>query len=264
MRFFSFFHLFSRRAHVHEAFSPMSQGGVKLIAHRGLCTHAPENSLAAFVAAGEADFYGIETDVHRTRDGQFVTLHDDSTGRVADRDLSVKRSALKELRSLTLRMPDGTASDTFRIPTLKEYLAVCKKYRKAAVIELKYGLSKEDIHDLVAEIKRAGYLKETVFISFTFSYLTTLRELLPDQPLLHLTAEASEKELHTLTAHRIGIDLSHHALSCEAAQKLRAAHIPIGVFTVNDPETAQRMITLGAEYLTCDRPIAVPHNPAGP
>ncbi len=50
----------------------------QMIAHRGLSGIETENTAAAFVAAGQHPYFGIETDVHRTRDGQFVIIHDDT------------------------------------------------------------------------------------------------------------------------------------------------------------------------------------------
>ena len=54
----------------------------KMIAHRGLSGIEKENTNAAFIAAGNRSYFGIETDVHKTVDGKFVIIHDDTTGRV--------------------------------------------------------------------------------------------------------------------------------------------------------------------------------------
>ena len=47
---------------------------VKIIAHRGLSGIECENTNAAFVAAGNRSYFGIETDVHITADGKFVLV----------------------------------------------------------------------------------------------------------------------------------------------------------------------------------------------
>ena len=59
-----------------------------VIAHRGLSGIERENTNAAFIAAGNRSYYGIETDIYRTADGQFVVNHDGSLARVAGEDLS--------------------------------------------------------------------------------------------------------------------------------------------------------------------------------
>ena len=55
---------------------------VKGVAHRGFSSQAPENSRAAFAMAAEGDFYGIECDIWRTRDGQYVVSHDNQMERM--------------------------------------------------------------------------------------------------------------------------------------------------------------------------------------
>ena len=227
--------------------------GMRLIAHRGFIRSAPENTEASFTAAGESEeIFGIESDVHRTKDGAFVMIHDDNTRRVADNNLFIRRSGLAELRALTLHMPDGTQNDAWRIPTLEEYLSVCKKYQKAAFIELKYGLSKEDIRALNAAVRAAGYAEHTAYISFTLSYLLTLRALSPDTPLLLLTVEAEENMLNLLREHRIGIDLLWESYTPDAARRIRERGLPTGVFTVNDMANARRLADRGATYITTD------------
>ena len=55
-----------------------------MVAHRGVSKLERENTCAAFVAAGNRSYFGVETDIHRTSDGQFVVFHDDSTKRLTE------------------------------------------------------------------------------------------------------------------------------------------------------------------------------------
>ena len=55
----------------------------RIIAHRGLSGLERENTCAAFIAAANRSYYGIETDVHVTADGKYILIHDDDTTRVA-------------------------------------------------------------------------------------------------------------------------------------------------------------------------------------
>ena len=56
---------------------------VKMVAHRGLSGLERENTCPAFVAAANRSYFGIETDVHKTADGKFVIIHDETTERVS-------------------------------------------------------------------------------------------------------------------------------------------------------------------------------------
>ena len=54
-----------------------------MIAHRGLSGLERENTYHAFIAAGNRSYFGIETDIHKTADGEFVVIHDETTERVS-------------------------------------------------------------------------------------------------------------------------------------------------------------------------------------
>ena len=71
------------------------KGNVKLIAHRGVSGLELENTCAAFVAAGNRSYFGIETDVHVTADGKFIIIHDSNTQRVATEAMVVEESSFK-------------------------------------------------------------------------------------------------------------------------------------------------------------------------
>ncbi len=92
-------------------------------AHRGLWNtndpgeqNRPENSLAAFRAAVDKG-YGIELDVHRTKDGALVVHHDDSLKRMTGVDIRIADSTLADVRAC--KLPNGEP-----IPTYDEVLDV--------------------------------------------------------------------------------------------------------------------------------------------
>ena len=87
-----------------------------LYAHRGLWNgERPENSLPAFRAAVEKGF-GIETDVHITKDNRLVVFHDDSLKRMCGDGRNLPDCTLAELRQLRLAGTEET------IPTFDEFL----------------------------------------------------------------------------------------------------------------------------------------------
>ena len=64
--------------------------GVRMIAHRGVSGLERENTNAAFVAASNRSYFGIETDVHVTRDGKFIIHHDDNIKRMTGVDAVIE------------------------------------------------------------------------------------------------------------------------------------------------------------------------------
>ena len=80
----------------------------KMVAHRGCSGLEKENTLAAFIAAGNRSYWGVETDVHRTADGEYVVIHDSETGRVAGDNIVIENTSFEYIRSLRLKDIDGT------------------------------------------------------------------------------------------------------------------------------------------------------------
>ena len=147
----------------------IESGNIKMVAHRGLSGIEPENTCAAFVAAGNRDYFGIETDVHRTADGAYVVIHDDHTGRVAFEDISVEGSSLEQLQAIALKDKDGKQRSDLKIPTLDEYLKICAKYEKVPVLELKNAFPKEDVANILAIVKKYMACRQERFYPHMYS-----------------------------------------------------------------------------------------------
>ena len=81
----------------------------KMIAHRGLSGIEPQNTSIAFAAAGNRSYFGIETDVHITKDGKYVIIHDDVTSNVSNTGLTVENTDFEVLRNIYLNDNDGSA-----------------------------------------------------------------------------------------------------------------------------------------------------------
>src|SRR5215216_7541075 len=68
------------------------------VAHRGASALAPENTMEAFRLAVESGAGGLELDVHLTRDGHVVVIHDPTLNRTTDGSGAVANMTLEELR----------------------------------------------------------------------------------------------------------------------------------------------------------------------
>lgn len=222
-----------------------------MIAHRGLSGLEKENTASAFVAAGHHTYFGIETDVHRTADGRFIIIHDDNTKRVSGDEVSVEETCFDTLRSIRLIDTDGTKGrGDLILPSLGEYIRICKKYEKTAVLELKNHFAPEDIQKIIAIIREEGYLDQVVFISFDLPNMICIRELLPDQRAQFLVSAAEDWLVETLKKYRLDLDIKYSALTRELVEKVHGIGREVNVWTVNTLEDADRMIDLGVDYIT--------------
>ena len=224
---------------------------VKMVAHRGVSGLEMENTLAAFVAAGNRSYYGIETDVHVTSDKQIVVIHDDDLKRVAGVEKIVEESTLAELQAIPLydKVP-GTSRTDLRTPILSEYINVCKKYEKKAILELKNQMEPEDVAQIVAIIRECGYLDGTVFISFAWDNLVYVKNLVPEQTVQFLTGECDDALIDKMAANGFDLDIYHKSLTAEMIQKLHAAGIEVNCWTVDTAEEADQYIAWGVDYIT--------------
>lgn len=225
----------------------------RVVAHRGASSLERENSLAAFVAAGNRSYYGIETDIHPTLDGKLVIIHDENTGRVAFCDLDVEKHTYEELKSVLLKDLDGHERGDLHLPLLEEYLRVARSYGKHCFIELKGEFSRENIILAVETVRTEYSLDRVTFISFELSNLIVLRELLPKQDIQYLTVDINEDIICALKKYSLGLDVLHCALSREWVERLHREGIEINCWTVDEASDASRLIEMGVDYITSNR-----------
>lgn len=232
----------------------LDTGKTKLIAHRGLSGLEKENTCSAFVAAGNREgIFGIETDVHRTADGNFVLFHDDNTQRVGLDHLVLEETTFQTLRSLQLTDRDGNRGRAdLMMPTVEEYIGICKRYEKTCVFEFKNLLPKEDVIRLAEIFRREDYLDRAIFISFQPDNLFALREYDKDVSIQLLLDRWREEAMEPMTRLRIGLDINYRALTKELVDRVHAAGLPVNCWTVNDPDEARKIVDMGADYITSD------------
>lgn len=232
----------------------VSGNRVKMIAHRGLSGLEKENTNAAFVAAGNRSYFGIETDVHRTADGQYVIIHDESLKRITDGkyELNVEKNPYSAVKDIVLPDVDGSTNrQDIRIPLLKDYIKICKKYEKKAVLELKNHFEEKYILEMIEIIKNEEYLDNMIFISFDFENCRVLKKLLPMQDVqLLLAEEITDKIIDKLCEYRLNLDSAHQAITKEVVDKLHANGLTVNCWTCDTKEVAERMIECGVDYIT--------------
>jgi len=121
--------------------------------HRGIVNkNYKENLLSSFKASFKRG-YGIETDIHATKDGRFVCFHDFTLKRIFKSNKSLKNINYSEIVKLTKKNP---------IPLLKDLLKLSKN-KFFLFIEIKPLFSKKLLKKLLTETNK---YKKCVFVSF--------------------------------------------------------------------------------------------------
>lgn len=225
---------------------------VKMIAHRGLSGLERENTCAAFVAAGNRETYwGIETDIHCTADGKYIIIHDDTTTRVSGETYTVEETDFDVLRSLRLldKNADGSRWDLV-LPTLEEYISVCKKYEKIAVLELKNPMPEEAVCQIIRAVEEMDYAERMVVISFSFDNMVFLRKNFPNQKAQFLLKEWDDLWLPKLQEYDLGLDIKFTAITAELVEKIHGIGQEVNCWTVDTLEDAARVMACGVDYIT--------------
>jgi glycerophosphoryl diester phosphodiesterase len=152
-------------------------GGTRVIAHRGGPKYAPENTLAAFQHAIAVGATMLECDVHLTRDGEVVVIHDETLERTTNGEGWVMDKTLAELRALD-------AGNGERVPTLKELVELAKRTGAELLVEVKSPKLYPGIEfKVLTDLEDAGYLERCVLQSFDWDSLRRLRQLKPSARL---------------------------------------------------------------------------------
>ncbi len=133
-----------------------------IVAHRGIWSDAPENSLLSIQRAIEAGYDVVEIDVRRTADGEFVLLHDDTLERMASVSGEPEQMTLKELTSLSLRNRDGGPENPFTGEKLASLKQVFELTRDQIFIHLDIK-HRHVIPEVLAYARKMGVEKQVDF-----------------------------------------------------------------------------------------------------
>lgn len=222
---------------------------MKKLAHRGYSAKYPENTMVAFIKAYEQGFDGVETDVHLTKDGEMVLIHDEKINRTSTGKGYVKDYTLEELRKFNFNYKTYGHYD---IPTLKELLEFIKDKDFMVNIELKtdviqYAGIEEKVYRLVQDM---GVAKQIYYSSF---YLPSVQKIksLDNQNYAGYLIEYNYKKRcnEFLETGLTAIHPRYNFLNETRVQFLKKHHIQIATWTVPNLKEYQRLKDLGVDII---------------
>lgn len=223
-----------------------------MVAQRGACSLETENTVAAFVAAGNRSYFAIECDVMKTTDGKYIVCHNNDTAYVAGDKLVIAESSFDTLRELKLlNVPQTKVKDRndLRLASLEEYIMVCKQYDKAAFLEIKFDATEAEIAEICDTVRRFDYLDRVTFLGNT-EPLVRLRGLYPDQSAQLLGWELTDEFLDTLIKYRLDFGVCHKKLTKEQVDLMHSKGIKVNTWVVNDTETAGKLADWGVDFIS--------------
>ncbi len=237
----------------------------RITGHRGARGLWPENSLTGFREVLRLDVDAVEFDVHLTRAGELVVIHDAVLDRTTDASGSVLD--LTPAARAALRLQGSTEP----IPTLDQVLAVLSagggdQHRPDLHVELKpsggAGQVAAIVQRVVAELQRFGVRSRCHLSSFDVSLLAACQQIAPDIPRLVSVNRSwadAQGGLATFAqgvrglARIIAVERRLLAEQWDAIARIVPAE-RLGVWTVDDPAEIARWLGRGIGHLTTDRP----------
>jgi glycerophosphoryl diester phosphodiesterase len=236
-----------------------------IVAHRGGAALAPENTLAAFANALKLGVDMVECDVHLSKDGELIVMHDFTVSRTTNGIGEIRELTLAELKQLNAAAKFvGGSFPAQPVPTLDEVLDLIKG--KAGIqIEIKLagnarypGIEKK----VIDAVNSRGMTNDVIVISFDFPTLKDVKAIdsrITTGALVRadwFMLRTPEKSV-TDAIEQTGADYFMPTASPVNQAIVDAAHarrIKMGVWTVNVASEMERYAGFGIDAITSDRP----------
>ncbi|AJD91402.1 hypothetical protein JMA_20850 [Jeotgalibacillus malaysiensis] len=225
----------------------------KVFAHRGSSIKYPENTMLAFKKAEKTGCYGIELDLHMSRDGYQIVIHDETVNRTTNGRGYIKDLTLRELKKFSIKRKWYRNE---KIPTLDDVLEWAMTTNLIINIELKndkiyYEGQEEAVVQKVAEY---GLGDRVIYSTFNHKSVKKLKQL-TDSEVAALYSKKGTNPL--LLVKSTGADAIHanHRVMTESLMKDCQQHgIPVRLYTLNKPPLIKKWIDAGLAGVITDDP----------
>ena len=219
-------------------------------AHRGASTYYPENTLSSFFAGVDMKADGIETDIHRTKDGVLVLFHDDDIKRVTDGEGNVWDYTYEELLKFTVR--NDSTGRTDKIAAFEDFLKYFGFRDLTFAIELKQDYVEKETIDM---LERFGLREKTILTSFNFDNLVRAREYNPSYRIGYLYTPEEKDPVGRMKAIG-GEQLCPKAclITPEYVKALHGEGFDVRAWGVSDEEIMRSVCLAGADGMTVNFP----------
>lgn len=242
---------------------------VLVVAHRGGAALAPENTLAAFENALKLGVDQVECDVHLSKDGELIVMHDPDVSRTTNGVGQIGELTLAEIKKLNAaaKFSGGTFAAQ-PPPTLGELLDLVKG--KAGIqVEIKLAAGNArypGIEKKVADALAArGMTGQAVVISFDFPTLKDIKAIDPriktgalvNSQWMSARMTKSPEQIVDEVAKTTSADYFMPTSASVSEPLVKATHargLKMGVWTVDASGEMKRLAGWGVDAITSNRP----------
>lgn len=233
----------------------------KIIAHRGMSTLAPENTLSAFELMPQYKINWLETDLAITKDEQLVIMHDNNLSRTTNGKGSLTNVTLKELRNFSAGSWFSNKFQKEKVPTFDELVSFLNQTKINLNLEIKYVVGK-NAHQLTDSMIKQLALKidaidpsiRVIISSFYPEILLKLKKLRPNLEYACLFNQWTFPFWKPITK-LIGTNIIHpytQGLNQRKIKQLKAAGFEVNVWTVDYFQRAMQLSKWGVDGIFTD------------
>ena len=221
---------------------------MKIIGHRGVAGHYPENTKISIQAAAKLGLEWVEVDVQPTKDNILVICHDHTIDRCSNGSGRIDEQTLAELRQFDFGAKFGNQPDQQSIVTLTELLLLADELNLKLNLEIKV-----DRHDkahvaqlLKHDLESSPLCNDSILLSsFDHGTLIKLHAVLPDYRIAVLTEKLLPRDIKLLeTISAFGCNLNYRFATEKDVHKLQHQGYQVWCFTVNRPSDIQSLSNL--------------------
>lgn len=229
-----------------------------IMAHRGASSQAPENTIPAFLMAMDQKADGIELDVHLTKDGIPVVIHDETTDRTGTGRGRIMDRTLAELEQDDFGVKCNARFAGTRISSLKSILMLLGSWHGYLNIELKTDVfTYPGIEEVVLKLVGAAGMGSRVIISsFRHASLDLCRKINPDIEMAALFSHGQVPDLSALKAR--GITAIHpdvRSVTPGAVRRWHRAGFKVRPYTVDSKPLLLWQAMCGVDAVFTNKPL---------
>lgn len=230
----------------------------QLAAHRGAGRAAPENTLAAFRKGAACGFRMMEYDVKLSADDVPILLHDDTLERTSDGQGRAADFCYSELAKRDFGAWHSPAYAGEPVATLYSIAAYTRANDIHSNIEIKPTTGMEHrTGEHIARFARQlwqGASLPPLLSSFSEVALAAARDTAPELPrALLIEAELpSDWRERVAELQCVGLNLNHRHVTRDIVQQVRSAGLTLAIWTVNDRQRAQELLSWGCNAIITD------------
>ena len=234
---------------------------VVFIAHRGASGkgHSPENTIAAFREAINIGADCVECDVHCTKDGQVVVMHDSTLNRTTNKKGTIAEMTLEEVKQADAGSWFSSLFTGERVPTLGELLELTKG-KVINVIEIKpNNITKR----VIEEVEKANAVNEVILQSFYPEAVKAAFEINPKIPrALLLSGQLQVMRISSIMdliyqTTQVGastLNLPYKIITQNLIKESHKRGMNVWAWTVDDESDMKSLINMGVGGITSNYP----------